>query len=138
MTSELVALSVLSLDYPAPPTGWAAELARRGVAISLDDLGRESIPRDAARGLLEEHRAEVERRARHLAEVERRAIEADQAFRATLPPGIRPDQVPEGMTPAELMTAGDRLGQGSRRQSVLEHALAHASGAVVFHRFGDD
>jgi hypothetical protein len=97
-----------------------------------DDIGRRAISRDAARLLLEELRLEEERKARHAAELERRAVEADQAFRAALPPGIRADQVPAGLSAAMLMCAADPMGQESRRQSVLEHALEHPSGAIIY------
>jgi hypothetical protein len=138
MTSELVALSVLALDYPMPPTGWSAELGRRGVAIVVDDLGRPSIPRAVARDLLSEQREEEARKARHREEMERQAIEADQAFRAGLPAGIRADAVPAGMTAAQLAMALDPMGEGSRRESVVEHALQHRDGAVVYHPVGGE
>ena len=40
---ELVPLSVLQLDLPAPATGWNAFLAERHIPVRLDDLGRDSI-----------------------------------------------------------------------------------------------
>jgi hypothetical protein len=36
------------------------------------------------------------------------------------------------MTAAQLMMAADPM-PGSRRQSVLEHALEHPDGAIVYH-----
>jgi hypothetical protein len=53
-----------------------------------------------------------------------------QAFRARLGQGIPADAVPAGVSAAQLMMASDPMGQGSRRESVLHHALARRDGAV--------
>jgi hypothetical protein len=120
-----IPLSVLSLDLPA--------LDRRHIVTVTDSIGRESVSREDARRLLAERRADEARQARKRAEVERQAIEADQAFRAQLARGIPATSVPAGVTAAELMMLSDPMDQGPRRESVLEHALEHAGGAVVFH-----
>jgi hypothetical protein len=135
---EPIPLTLFELDCPAPPAGWTAKLARRGVAIVLDDIGRPSIPRAAARDLLAERRENEARKARHREEVERRAIEAERAFRAQLLRGIPADAVPEGMTAAQLMMAADPMGQRSKRETVLEHALQHRDGAIVYHPIGGE
>ena len=122
---EPIPLSLFQLDYPTPPIGWNAELAHRGVAIVLDDIGRPSIPRAAARDLLMERREQQEAAARKRAEIDRRAVEADQRFRASLPAGIPAGMVPEGISAAALMMYSDPL-SGARRRSVVEDALAHA------------
>jgi hypothetical protein len=137
MTAETVPLSVIALDLPAPAAGWAFELERRGIPIVLDDIGRPSISRDAARDLLTEHCENEARTARQWEEIEQRAIEADQRFRASLPAGIRSDAVPEGVSAAELMMLSDPM-QGARRQSVLEHALEHPAGAIVYTPINED
>src|SRR5829696_7710579 len=121
-TAELVPLSVIALDLPAPAVGWAAELAGRGVEVVRDDLGRPSITRAAARDLFAEHREQQEAIARRRAEIEQRVIAADEARRAALPRGIPVHAVPEGMSAAQLMMAADPMGDRSRRESVLEHA----------------
>jgi hypothetical protein len=72
MTAEPVPLSAIALDLPAPAAGWAFELERRGIPIVLDDIGRPSISRDAARDLLAARREQEEAAARHREEVERR------------------------------------------------------------------
>jgi hypothetical protein len=54
--AELVPLSVLELDLPAPGDGWAAHLAHRGVEIVLDDIGRAAVARSDARMLFAERR----------------------------------------------------------------------------------
>ena len=82
-----VTLTELERDLPAPAAGWAAELDRRGVAVVLDDLGRPSITRAAARDLFTEHREQQEAAARHREEIEQGVIEADAARRAALPEG---------------------------------------------------
>jgi hypothetical protein len=136
-TAEPVPLSAIALDLPAPAAGWAAELDRRGVDVLLDDLGRPSITRAAARDLFAEHREQQEAAARRRAEIERQVIEADQAFRAALPAGIPAGAVPEGMTGGQLMMAADPM-PGSRRQSMVEHALANPDGGLIFHPINED
>jgi hypothetical protein len=135
---ESIPLSVLSLDCPTPSAGWAAELDRRGVGIVLDDVGRLSIPRSVARDLLTEHRENEACKARHREEMERQAVAADERFRAGLPPGIPVDAVPVGMTAAQLLMAADPMSEGPRRQSVLEHALEHPAGAIVYTPINED
>jgi hypothetical protein len=138
MAVELVPLSAIALDLPAPAAGWAAELAGRGVTVELDDLGRPSITRAAARDLFTAHRSQQEAAARHRAEIEERVIEADQRFRAALPVGVRSDAVPEGMSAGMLMMAADPMDRGSRRESVLESALANPDGGLIFHPIRDE
>ena len=132
-SDDPIPLSHLGLDLPAPTLGWRAELDRRDITAVVDDIGRECVTPADARLLIAEHREDEARKARQRAEAERQAIEADRAFRAALAPGIPADAVPAGMTAAQLMMASDPIDQGSRRQSVLEHALAHADGAIVYH-----
>ena len=134
MTSELVALSVLALDYPMPAAGWAVELDGRGVGIVLDDLGRPAIPRAVARDLLAERRANEERKAQRLKEIEAAAIEADQRFRARLGQGF--PEAPNGMTPAAWAMALDREGDRRRRRSVLQDALEGTG--TIYHPVGGE
>jgi hypothetical protein len=139
MTAEpAVPLTELERDLPAPAAGgWAAELDRRGVAVVADDLGRPSVDRATARVLFAEHRESEARTARKRAELERRAVEADQRFRASLPGGVPADQVPEGVSAGLAMMLADPM-QGPRRQSVLEHALEHPAGAIVYTPIGGE
>jgi hypothetical protein len=138
MTAEQpVLLSVLALDLPAPADGWAAELGRRGVAVFEDDLGRAAVDRAVARSLFAEHRELEARNARLRAEIEQRAVEAHQAFRASLPAGIPAGAVPAGVTAGQLLMLSDPM-PGSRRQSVLEHALEHPAGAIVYTPVNED
>jgi hypothetical protein len=137
MVEQVVPLSELERDLVAPAGGWVAELEGRGVEIIQDDLGRAAITRAAARLLFTERRAQEEAAARHRVEVERRVIEADKAFRASLPAGIRSDAVPAGVSAAELMMLSDPM-QGSRRESVLEHALANPDGAIIYRPIRDE
>jgi hypothetical protein len=134
----VVPLSELERDLPAPPGGWAAELAGRGAEIVLDDLGRAAVDRATARALFAEHREQQQVADRRRAEIERRAIEAHQRFRASLPAGIPWSAEVPGLTPAMLMMAADPMGQGSRRESVLEHSLSNPAGALVFHPVNED
>jgi hypothetical protein len=45
--------------------------------------------------------------------------------------------VPEGISGGQLMMLSDPM-QGSRRQSVLEHALEHPAGAIVYTPINED
>ena len=133
MTAEQPVLLVeLERDLPSPADGWAAELNRRGVVIVADDLGRQAIDRSTARAIYAEAREQQEAAARRRAEIEQRLIAADEARRAALPKGIPVDAVPTGMSAAELLMLSDPF-PATRRQSVLEHALQHPSGALVYH-----
>jgi hypothetical protein len=134
---ELIPLTELSLSLPVPATGWAAELDRRGILIEPDDIGRPAISRAAARDLLSEHREDEARKARKREEIERQAVEADKAFRASLPGGVSAATIPEGVTAAELLMLSDPM-QGAQRESVLEHALANPDGAIVYHPLNEN
>lgn len=129
MTVEPVPLSVIALDLPAPPAGWAFELERRGIPIVLDDIGRRCISRPDAAMLLGEHRENEARMVRHREELERLAIAADEEFRSQLWGGLSADRLPIDVSPAAAMFAADRE-LTPRRESVLQHALAHRDGAV--------
>jgi len=136
MPEQAVPLSELERDLPVPAAGWAAELAARGVAVVLDDLGRAAVDRATARVLFAEHREQEEASARQRAELERRVVAADEARRAALPRGIPVGQVPTGMSAAEMLMASDPM-RGSRRVSVVEHALKN-DGALAFHPINED
>ena len=82
---ELIPLSHLALDFGGvPDEGWLSFLARRGVAIVPDSLGRDAIGFDAARRLFDEQREIVLRKAALLRVAEQAAVEQDQAMRAAL------------------------------------------------------
>jgi alkylhydroperoxidase family enzyme len=137
MSEQVVPLSELERDLGAPPHGWTAELADRGVAVFKDDLGRLAVDRSSARAIYAQHREQQEAAAAKRLELERRAVEADRAFRASLPPGLSAEQVPEGISAGMLLMLSDPERQGSRRQSVLEHALANG-GSAVYHPINED
>jgi hypothetical protein len=88
--------------------------------------------------LFTEHREQQEAADRRRAEIEQRAVEADKAFRASLPAGIPAGAVPTGVSAAELMMLSDPMDQGSRRESVLEHALANPDGAIIYRPIRDE
>jgi hypothetical protein len=100
--------------------------------VRHDWAGRPQVTWSVAAELLASLRAE---RARVVAQAEQRLIEADQQFRAQLAPGIPAGAVPEGVDPAMLLMLSDPIDQGRRRESVLQHALAHRDGAV-YHPVG--
>jgi hypothetical protein len=132
MCGELIPLSVLALDLPVPAAGWPDEL------VVLDDVGRPSVDVSVARSLLAEARERQEVAARKRAEIEQEAVEKDRQFRASLPAGVPAGQVPEGISAGMLMMLSDSERQGSRRETVLEHALQHRDGAIVYHPINED
>ena len=132
MPEQVVLLVELDRDLGAPVDGWAAELARRGVAVLEDDLGRPAVERSVARSLFAEARESEARAARKRVQIEAGLVEADRVFRAGLPAGIPASAEVPGLTPAMLMMAADPM-QGARRESVLAHALEHPAGAIVYH-----
>ena len=137
MTAAPVLLAELERDLGAPPTGWAAELERRSIAVITDDLGRPAITRDAARSLFAERREQEAAAARAREELERRLVAADEARRAALPRGIPAGAVPTGMSAAELLMLSDPF-PAVRRESVLEHSLANPDGALIYHPVGGE
>jgi hypothetical protein len=127
--NELIPLSILELDLPAPGNGWAAGLAEHGIAIVLDDLGRASIPRAAARHLFEARRA-AEAKARKISQRrEEQAVEADRRWRASLPRGQRWWELPDGVHPATAMLQQAKDAEPKRR-SLLEDAFAGTPSAM--------
>jgi hypothetical protein len=137
---ELIPLSVLELDLPAPAAGWLMELDRRGIEVVTDDLGRAAISRDNARQLFTEQR-EAEARQRELAEQrDREAMERERAFRTALPKGVPWYELPAGMSPAEaLMRTGL---EAERPRSVyttlLDAELSGRNETLVYHSLQED
>lgn len=131
--NELIPLSILELDLPAPGNGWAAGVAEHGIAIVLDDLGRASIPRAAARELFEARRA-AEAKAREMAEAnERRAVEADRQWRAALPKGAAWYDIPPGVHPAAAMLQAAKDAQPRRTPSRAEWLFGLQDTGGVIH-----
>ncbi len=134
-SEQLVPLSVLALDLPAPAEGWTGYLNSRGVAIVTDDLGRVAITRDDARRLFVEKR-EAEARGREMAaEVERQAIEQDRQWRANLPSGMPWYEIPDGVLPVVAMTQAAHDAR-PRRATPLEEAFSGEG--MTFHSLGPD
>jgi hypothetical protein len=75
--------------------------------------------------------------ARVVAAIEEQAVEADRRFRASLPPGVPAEMLPEGLSAGMLMMLSDPERQRARRESPLEHALQN-SGSAVFHPVRDE
>jgi hypothetical protein len=124
-------------DLGEPVGGWAAELHRRGVAVVVDDLDRPAVDRSSARAIYAEARTRREAAARKREVAEAAAIEKDREFRSTLPVGIPAGAVPEGVSAAQWAMLNDPDRGKQRRESVLDHALAHRDGAV-FHPIGGE
>jgi hypothetical protein len=78
--TDLVPLSVLSLDHLEPVGGWQPLLEARGIEMFEDDLLRPSITREAARRLVQERRRweleNAERTLRRLASFEAQPVPA--------------------------------------------------------------
>jgi hypothetical protein len=128
---DLVPLSHLSLDLPAPATGWQAELERRGIKVVTDDIGRQAVSRGDARQLFDEHRDNEARKAQMREAAERQAVESDRQWRAQLSRGVPWYEVPDGVLPVVAMTAADHDTQ-PKRTSPLQEALAGES--LTYHR----
>jgi hypothetical protein len=108
--------------------------AKRMRGIRYDWAGKPTCTWSAAAELLASLRAE---QARMVAEIEQRLIAADQEFRASLPAGIPAGAVPDGISAGQLMMLSDPM-PGSRRESVVQHALANPDGAIVYHPIRED
>jgi sulfur carrier protein ThiS len=108
----------------------ARGLAKTMRGVRHDWAGRPCVTWSTAAELLASLRAE---QARVAARIEQQAIEKDQAFRDALPAGVAAERVPEGFTAAELLMLSDPERRKSERESVLEHALRHPAGALVYH-----
>jgi hypothetical protein len=109
--------------------------AERMRGVRWDWAGRPTCTWSAAAELLASLRAE---QARMVAEVEGKAIAAHRQFLANLPPGLRAEQVPEGISAGMLMMLSDPERQEAKRESVLQHALANRDGTMVFHPIRED
>jgi anti-sigma factor RsiW len=120
------------------PDAWRAEAERMAETmrgqVTRDWRGHPCLGWvDAERLLLRMRRDQAQRNE----EIEAQLVAADAARRALLPAGIPAAAIPEGMTGGLLMMAADPM-RGSRRQSVLEHALEHPAGAIVYTPIGED
>jgi len=122
--ADLVPLSHLELDLPAPVESWAAHLAARNIETTLDDIGRMSISRDDARLLIAEQREAEVRRREKAAELERQAVEADQRRRAQIWRGVPAGLLPADVHPARAMLEASRDARRPRRVSPLQEALS--------------
>lgn len=131
--TPLIALSVLELDLDPPGGGWDLDLARRGVSVVIDDLGRRSISRDAARRLFTERR-ESQVRAQEAAA--RNDVELEARRLASIRPGIPAGMIPDGVLPVVAMTAADRDNR-PRRLTPLQEALNN-TGELAFHPLRDE
>jgi hypothetical protein len=126
---ELIPVSHLGLDVPAPPSGWLVELNRRGIEVSADGIGRPSVSCDVARLLLEEHRQSEARKQAKREAAERAAIEADQRRFAQLYRGV---PVAEGLTGTEALLAAAAADSPRRRNPV---AAALDGESMTFHSY---
>ena len=122
--ADTVPLSVLALDLDAPSAGgWHAYLASRGIAVLVDDVGRDSITKADARRLFDERREHEIRRREIAARQEQAALEADRALRAGLPKGLHWTDIPVGVSAAQVWAQAEKDAKRKRR-TVLEDALA--------------
>lgn len=131
-SEQLVALSVLRLDFDAPPVGtWEAELVGRGVQVVRDDLARPCISREDARRVVAEREEAAARRREVLERQEQQAIEADRQWREQLSGGIPWWELPLGVSAAEVWAQAEKDAH-PRRSSLLEDALEGGS-SLTFH-----
>jgi hypothetical protein len=125
-----VPLSHLALDLPSPVEGWPAFLGARGIAIVPDDLGRDAIPRQAARRLLDEKREQELRQAALARLAEQQAVEADELRRASIWKGVPAAALPPDALPSSVMLQAVKESR-PKRTSVLEDSLSGSG--TVFH-----
>jgi hypothetical protein len=131
---EPVPVSVLALDLPEPAGGWLVELERRGIEVTVDDLGRRSVPRDVARTLIAEHAAAEDRKREVMQRNEAAAVEADRAFRAALPQGIPWHRLPSlDVLPVQAMTAAAAAEQPRRTPTQNEWLFGEVDDLMVYH-----
>jgi len=130
--ADLVPLSHLELDLPAPPIGWAAGLAEKAIDIVTDDLGRLAVSRADARRLFEEKREAEQHAAEVAARHERQAIERDQAFRAALPRGPAWYDIPAGVLPAAALLQQAKDAEPRRTPSKLDWMFGEVD-TMVYH-----
>jgi hypothetical protein len=127
-----VPLSHLELDLDRPVEGWPNFLGARAIAIVPDDLGRDSIPRQAARRLLDERREQELKQAALRRLAEQQAVEADQAFRASLPRGAAWYDIPAGVHPATAMLQAAKDAEPRRTPSQVEWMFGEVD-TMVYH-----
>jgi hypothetical protein len=132
---ELVPLSVLALDLPAPGDGWSAFLAGRGIEVVTDDIGRASISRGDAKMLFDEQRELAQRRAEALRRADAAAEEFDRQRRAQLFAGIDASLVPAGMSAASAMLLAGHDDRPRRRSPVAE---ALDGQGMTYHSYESD
>ncbi len=130
---QLIPLSVLELELPAPDAGWAAHLADRGISITIDDIGRAAVARGDARRLFDEKRERETRARDHAAVVERQAIEQDQRFRASLGVGLPASALPHGMTYGDVVASAELDRKQYRPRATLVEDLLSNSDDLTFH-----
>lgn len=128
--AELIPLSAIALDLPAPAESWPVYLHGRNIPVVVDDLGRDAISRDAARQLFTEHRENLERAREVAARREAQAVADDRAWRSRLPHGLPWHALPPGVSAAEAWAQADKDAR-PRRRSVLEESLSGE--AMTYH-----
>jgi hypothetical protein len=128
---DLVPLSVLSLDLPAPVEGWTAYLNAKDIEVVDDDLGRSAVTRSDAKRLFDEAREAEERKAQRRKLAEAQAVADDQIRRAQIWRGVPADHMPPDIAPAAVMLQASRDAR-PKRTSVLQEALA-GSETLTYH-----
>jgi hypothetical protein len=127
----LIPLSVLSLDLEPSTAGWAADLAVKGIAIHLDDLGRASLPVPRRGGLSLRSGSRWPGITRW-----RSSVSPSWGERlARLRPGVPAHSIPDGVLPAAAMLQAAH-DTAPRRQSVVESAFGDPD-ELVMHNIRD-
>lgn len=108
----LVPLSVLALEVPEPRGGWES----RGVAVTVDDIGRRAVTRAEARRLLAEHAAEEERRRAERAA----AIPGRKRGARRAPRGV---PVPEGLEDLDALSVLKASEVGATPGELVVHRI---------------
>jgi hypothetical protein len=130
--ADSVPLSVLALDVPEPVGGWDAYLTVRGIAVLVDDIGREAVSRDDARRLITEKHQDEARRREAAAAAERQAVEQDRVRRAQIWRGIPAIDLPVGVSASSAMLQAAKDSE-PKRMTPLQEALSGES--LTYHSY---
>jgi hypothetical protein len=130
--ADLIPLSHIGLDLPAPGDGWAAYLTGRGIPITEDDIGRQCISRADAKQLFDEHRENEARQREAAARVEAEAILRDREFRASLPRGLAWYHLPDGVSYAQAAAEAEAAAHPRRTPSRGEWLFGETD-TMVYH-----
>jgi hypothetical protein len=136
-TEDLIPVSVIALELPAPTVGgWDAFLSNRGVEVLTDDIGRLAVSRSDARLLIAEQVEAETRRREAMQRQERKFIEADRLRLARLGRGMPASMIPDGMSAADAMMIDEYASRPpSVREQLWGQELGGSQTSMVYQSF---